>query len=167
MEFGTRLNHHLHLREVFTLRRIFWQSLDLWWIFFAWILRLVIHTNLSSPLLRIDLWWNLKMGGVVWASFPWSWFLLLCRVRPLLHLKAVHLQSKCWVMMSTITIYTFKTEELAYLLAVTDWENKMLGTSNNFDGENKMILQVLFLSRVQWILWSWFFAIHALLFISL
>jgi hypothetical protein len=70
-------------------------------------------------------------------------------VRPLLHLKAVHLQSKCWVMMSTITIYTFKTEELAYLLAVTDWENKMLGTSNNFDGENKMILQVLFLSRVQ------------------
>jgi hypothetical protein len=43
----------------------------------------------------------------------------------------------------------------------------MLGTSNNFDGENKMILQVLFLSRVQWILWSWFFAIHALLFISL
>ncbi len=166
MEFGTRLNHHLHLREIFTLRRIFWQSLDLWWIFFAWILRLVIHTNLSSPLLRIDLWWNLNMGGVIWASFPWSWFLLLCRVRPLLHLKAVHLQSKCWVMMSTITIYiSSKQKNLRTCKQLQI--GKKLGTSNKFDGENKMILQVLFLSQVQWILRSWVFAIHTVLFISL
>ncbi len=166
MEFGIRLNHHLHLEEIFTLRRIFWQSLDLWWIFFAWILRLVIHTNLSSPLLRIDLWWNLKMGGVVWASFPWSWFLLLCRVRPLLHLKAVYLQSKCWLMMSTITIYiSSKQKNLCTCKQLQI--GKKLGTSNKFDGENKMILQVLFLSQVQWILWSWVFAIHAVLFISL
>ncbi len=166
MEFGTRLNHHLHLRELFTLQRIFWQSLDLWWIFFAWILRLVIHTNLSSPLLRIDLWWNLKMGGVVWASFPWSWFLLLCRVRPLLHLKAVHLQSKCWVMMSTITIYV-SSEQKNLRTCKKLQIGKKLSTLNKFDGENKMILQVLFLSQVQWILWSWVFAIHAVLFISL
>jgi hypothetical protein len=44
---------------------------------------------------------------------------------------------------------------------------KKLSTLNKFDGENKMILQVLFLSQVQWILWSWVFAIHAVLFISL
>ncbi len=166
MEFGTRLNHHLHFREIFTLRRIFWQSLDLWWIFFAWILRLVIHTNLSSPLLRIDLWWNLNIGGVIWASFPWSWFLLLCRVRPLLHLKAVHLQSKYWVMMSTITIYiSSKQKNLRTCKQLQI--GKKLGTSNKFDGEKKMILQVLFLSQVQWILRSWVFAIHTVLFISL
>ncbi len=69
-------------------------------------------------------------------------------------------------MMSTITIYiSSKQKNLRTCKQLQI--GKKLGTSNKFDGENKMILQVLFLSQVQWILRSWVFAIHAVLFISL